>query len=79
MLPPLRNRFGVVLAGKKTYGPYEGEGPLLGQVIYVVNGMPVDSIDLLRAVLDDLKTADPIALQVERFGSLHYIVLETDR
>jgi len=79
MLPPLRNRFGVVVAGKETYGAYEGEGPLPGDVIYAVNGMPVDSIDLLRSVLDDLKSADAIALQVERLGSLHYLVLETNR
>jgi serine protease Do len=79
MLPPLRNPFGVVVAGKETYGAYEGEGPLPGDVIYAVNGVPVDSIELLRSVLDDLKTADAIALQVERLGSLHYLVLQTDR
>jgi serine protease Do len=79
MLPPLRNRFGVVVAGKETYGAYQGEGPLPGDVIYSVNGLPVDSVDLLRSVLDDLKIADAIALQVERLGSLHYLVLETDR
>jgi serine protease Do len=79
MLPPLRNRFGVVVAGKVSYGAYEGEGPLPGDVIYSVNGTLVDSIDSLRAALDDLKTADAIALQVERLGSLHYLVLEADR
>jgi hypothetical protein len=26
MLPPLRNRFGVVVTGKETYGAYEGRG-----------------------------------------------------
>jgi len=79
MLPPLRNRFGVVIAGKEAYGAYEGEGPLPGDVIYSVNGTQVDSIDSLRAVLESLKTADAIALQVERLGSLHYLVLETDQ
>ncbi len=79
MLPPLRNRFGVVVAGKEAYGAYEGDGPLPGDVIYSVNGTPVDSIASLRSVLEDLKTADAIALQVERFGSLHYLVLETDK
>jgi len=44
-----------------------------------VNGMPVDSIESLLSALDDLKAADAIALQVERLGSLHYVVLETDR
>jgi len=79
MLPPLRNRFGVVVAGKETYGAYDGEGPLPGDVIYAVNGMPVDSIESLLSALDDLKAADAIALQVERLGSLHYLVLETDK
>jgi S1-C subfamily serine protease len=79
MFPPLRNRFGVVVAGKETYGAYQGEGPLPGDVIYSVNGMPVNSIDSLRSVLDDLKTADAIVLQVERLGSLHYLVPETDK
>jgi len=79
VLPPLRNRFGVVVAGKEAYGAYEGDGPLPGDVIYSVNRTLVDSIDSLRAVLDDLKTADAIALQVERLGSLHYLVLETDK
>jgi S1-C subfamily serine protease len=79
VLPPLRNRFGVVVARKESYGAYDGEGPLPGEVIYFVNGVPVDSVDSLRSVLEDLKTADAIALQVERLGSLHYLVLETER
>jgi serine protease Do len=79
MLPPLRNRFGVVVAGKESYGAYDGEGPLPGDVIYSVNGVPVDSVDSLRLLLEDLKTADAIALQVERLGSLHYLVLESER
>jgi hypothetical protein len=41
--------------------------------------VPVDSVDSLRLVLEDLKTADAIALQVERLGSLHYVVLESER
>jgi len=79
MLPPLRNRFGVVVAGKETYGAYQGEGPLPGDVIYSVNGTFVDSVEALRSALDDVKAAEAIALQVERLGSLHYLVLETDK
>ena len=44
-----------------------------------MNGTFVDSVDSLRSALDDLKSADAIALQVERLGSLHYLVLETDK
>jgi S1-C subfamily serine protease len=66
MLPPLRNQFGVVVAARESEGVYMGEGPLRGDVIYSVNGTPVDSVDSLRAALDVLKTADALVLQVER-------------
>ena len=79
MLPSLRNRFGVVVAAKESEGAYLGEGPLPGDVIYSVNGTPVDSVDSLRSALDDLKTADAVVVQVERAGSLHYLVLEADK
>jgi serine protease Do len=79
MLPPLRNQFGVVVAAKESEGAYIGEGPLPGDVIYSVNGTPVGSVDSLRSVLDDLKLADALVLQVERLGSLHYVVLETEK
>jgi serine protease Do len=79
MLPPLRNRFGVVVAARDSEGVYIGEGPLPGDVIYSVNGTPVDSVDSLRSALDALKTADALVLQVERLGSLHYVALEIEK
>jgi serine protease Do len=79
MLPPLRNRFGVVVAARESEGVYLGEGPLPGDVIYSVNGTFVDSVDSLRSALDVLKTADALVLQVERLGSLHYVALETEQ
>ena len=79
MLPPLRNQFGVVVAAKESEGAYVGEGPLPGDVIYSVNGTPVRSVDSLRLVLEDLKLGDALVLQVERMGSLHYVVLENEK
>jgi len=79
MLPPLRNQFGVVVAAKESEGAFIGEGPLPGDVIYSVNRTPVRSVDSLRLVLDELKLADTLVLQVERLGNLHYLVLETEK
>src|SRR6201987_5626840 len=79
ILPQLRNRFGVVVAAKESEGAYIGEGPLPGDVIYSVNGTPVDSVDSLRLALDVLKNADALVLQVERLGSLRFVALETDK
>jgi serine protease Do len=78
MLPPLHNRFGVVVAAKESEGAYIGEGLLPGDVVYSVNGTTVDSVDSLRSALDVLKTAEALVLQVERLGGLHYVVLETE-
>jgi len=79
MLPPLRNQFGVVVAAKESEGAFIGEGPLPGDVIYSVNRTPVRSVDSLRLVLDELKLADTLVLQVERLGNLHYLVLEAEK
>ena len=40
---------------------------------------PVDSVDSLRSALDTLKAAEALVLQVERLGSLHYVVLEIEK
>src|SRR5258708_28904527 len=79
ILPQLRNRFGVVVAAKESEGVYIGEGPLPGDVIYSVNGTPVDSGDSLPSTLDVVNTSDAILLQVERLGSLHYVALGTEK
>jgi serine protease Do len=79
VFPQLRNRFGVVVAAKESEGAYIGEGPLPGDVIYSVNETLVDSVDSLRSALDVLKAADALVLQVERLGSLHYVVIETEK
>ena len=79
ILPPLRNRSGVVVAAKESTGTYIGEGPLAGDVIYSVNGTLVNSVESLRSALDALKTSDAVVLQVERLGSLHYLALEAEK
>jgi serine protease Do len=78
MLPPLRNQFGVVVAARESEGVYVGEGLLPGDVIYSVNRTLVNSVEALRSALDVLKAADALVLQVERLGSLRYVVLETE-
>jgi serine protease Do len=79
VLPPMRRRLGVIVAGRESEGAYLGERLLPGDVIYSVNGMPLDGVDSLRSALEDLKRANSIALQVERLGTLHYLLLELDQ
>lgn len=79
MLPPLRHRLGVVVTGRLSEGDYSGEDPLPGDVIYSVNGTPVESADSLRSALNSLQNVETIALQVERQGTLRYLLLDADK
>jgi len=50
----------------------------IGDVIRSVNGVPVNSVASLRAVLDNFKPGDAVALQVERKRRLMYVTFEMD-
>jgi serine protease Do len=76
--PGLRNTFGVVVAGKESEGSYVGDGLIIGDVIYFVNGARVPNVESLRSTLKTLEAVDSIVLQVERLGILRYVVLEND-
>jgi serine protease Do len=75
MLPPLRRKYGVVVAASTGNAPYNGDSLELGDVIYSVNGQPVANVDALRRVLDTLNDGDPLAVQVQREGTLRYLTL----
>jgi S1-C subfamily serine protease len=76
LLPDLRRSIGVVVAAHAGESAYYGDSLKLGDVIYEVNGLPVSSVDALRAALDQLKETDPLALLVERDGQLLYVVMQ---
>jgi S1-C subfamily serine protease len=74
MLPVLRVPSGVVVASTVAGAIDAREGGLAaGDVIFAVNRTPVRSLADLRAVLDTLKTGDPVVLQLERRGVLMYL------
>jgi hypothetical protein len=68
-----------VVASEESEGACIGEGPMVGDVIYLVNGTRVQNVDSLCSTLDNLKTAGAIVLQVERQGGLRYVVIENDK
>ena len=78
LFPGLRHDYGVVVAGRSGDAPYEGQGLQLGDVIYELNGTPVVSLEMLKALLKDLKSGDALVFQVERNSKLHYVAIELD-
>jgi serine protease Do len=75
----LRVPAGVMVAG---HTKYEADSPdsglMTADTIHAVNGMPVASVDRLRATLDGLKPHAPVVLQIERHGQFMFLAFELD-
>jgi serine protease Do len=49
-----------------------------GDIIHTLNNTPMKSVEQLRAALHRLKAGDPVVLQVERQGKLHYVAFDME-
>jgi serine protease Do len=79
LLPALRVASGVVVASTVGGAIDVREGGLAaGDVIYAVNRKQVQELRDLRVVLGDLKTGDPVVLQLERRGELMYLAFTVE-
>jgi len=74
----LRQPDGLIVAAKSP----EGQGRYIdlqpGDVIHALNNQPVGSLETFRTVIDGLKTAEPVALLVERSGTFRYVAFEIE-
>ena len=77
-LGDLRILSGVLVAARTPSSTLLGEGPQPGDVIHAINGSPVHDLTQLKQELRRIKAGDPIVLQIERSGTLSYLVLETE-
>jgi serine protease Do len=78
MLGPLRNPSGVVVVARVAEFLSSASGLQPGDVIHSVNQTSIDSLSSLRAALRQIKTHDPIVLQVERGGGLQWLAFEME-
>jgi S1-C subfamily serine protease len=78
LLPSLRRLSGVVVAGIVIQ--IRGAEDVLhaGDVIYSINGQPVQSLAELKAAAAGLRHGQPVALYVERLGQLQYLLLDAE-
>lgn len=49
-----------------------------GDIIHTLNNTPMKSVEQLRSALHQLKAGDPVVLQVERQGKLHYVPFDME-
>jgi serine protease Do len=76
LLPPLRASGGVVVAAAAG-GAGPSADPLApGDVIYSLNNRGVTSLARLREALQAIPPETPVVLQVERAGTLRYVVVD---
>ncbi len=76
MLPDLRNSYGVVVAaGSSPTDLTSGSGLQPGDVIYSVNKAPVATVEALRKKVDEFKSGDELAMQIERSGRLMFVAV----
>jgi len=78
MLPSLRRLAGVVVAGLAAGTADRRENVQPGDVIYECNGRPVRNIAELKSALQEVGTAQTVALYVERQGQLQYLLLDVE-
>ena len=72
LLPPTRRLDGVVVAAIPIEFAAFNPGLKAGDIIYTLNKNKVGSLEDLRNALKGLKPGDPVALLVERDGTLGY-------
>jgi serine protease Do len=78
LLPRHRRGSGVVVVGE-TGGP-KGTASVLkvGDVILAVNRTPLQTVSEFLFIVHNMKSGDPVALQVERGGKLQYLAFEIE-
>lgn len=77
-LGSLRIPSGVIVIGRAADLIMPDTGLQAGDIIHALNTTAIDSMDTLRATVHDLKTGDPVVLQVERDGGLTYLSFEME-
>jgi serine protease Do len=77
-LGSLRLPSGVIVVGRAADLILPDTGLQAGDLIHQLNTTSIDSMDGLRAAVRDLKTGDPVVLQVERDGGLMYLSFEME-
>jgi serine protease Do len=78
MLSDLRVPSGIVVAARTADADSLGVDLRSGDVIHAINSQAVTTVAGLRTALEQLKSGDPVVLQVERDGQMQYVAFEME-
>ncbi|HEY6338232.1 MAG TPA: trypsin-like peptidase domain-containing protein [Candidatus Sulfotelmatobacter sp.] len=74
----LRVLSGVIVVGRAADLILPDTGLQAGDLIHRLNTTSIDSMDTLRATVNELKTGDAVVLQIERDGGLMFLSFEME-
>jgi len=74
----LRRPRGVLVLARMAEGSAAYNGLVAGDAIYALDRTRIDSLESLRATLQERTGGDAMVLQIEREGHLKYLVFETE-
>src|SRR5713226_4632466 len=78
LLHDTRSDSGVVVLAQ-TGGPNAMDTGLeTGDIVRAIDGTPLESVSQLQAMVRNIRSGDPVVLQVERSGSLKYLEFEME-
>jgi serine protease Do len=76
LLPPLRKPAGVLVVAGVAGAVRLPETLIPGDLICMLNGSAIPDTDTLRSMLSELKSGDPVVIQVQRESSLALIAFD---
>ena len=78
VLQGARSDSGVVVVAQAAGTNAVDTGLETGDIIRAIDGAPLQSISQLQGLVHNLKSGDPVVIQVERNGKLQYLAFEMD-
>jgi len=78
MLPGLRAKSGVLVAARAPDAVYGASALAPGDIVFALNGRPIDNLSQLRAAIDAAQVGEPVVLHVERRGQLRFMAFELE-
>jgi S1-C subfamily serine protease len=77
-LGPLRNPSGIVVVARVQDFASTPTGLQTGDIIHSLNRVSIDSVSSIRAAMQNIKSHDPVVLQIERSGGLQWLAFEME-
>ena len=77
LMPSTRSDYGIAVVAQ-TAGPNADTGLETGDIMRAIDRTPLQSISQFQAMVREVRSGDPVVLQIERNGNSQYLAFEMD-